>query len=212
MKKNIITGLALLLPLAITFWILHLLYKLGVAPFLHIGTQLIEGLNGRFAIYLPIWVQGIIVILIPIFSLIFILIAITMLGYLTRWYLGQKLVELTEYIFKKMPFVNKLYSAFYKLFETLFSPKKKLFKQTCLVHGFGQSHQALALVIEDIPQGFSAAAKKELIGVFILTAPHPLAGYLAYVPKKDLILLDLSVEDAVRYTVSLGSLVPKKGV
>ncbi|NGX31625.1 MAG: hypothetical protein K940chlam8_01001 [Chlamydiae bacterium] len=208
MKRSIITGIVLILPLAITFWIVQLLYKLCIAPFLHVGIKLLALVDQFYGIYLPLWIQGMVFLLVPAFALVGTLAATTLIGYLTRWYLGEKIVALTNKIFEKMPFFNKIYSAFKELFSTIFSPKKKLFKSVCLIDFPSKKQKTLGLVIDKLPELFSKRTKKDLVGVVILTAPHPLAGYLIYVPKELAHEADISVENAIRYAVSMGLIHP----
>jgi uncharacterized membrane protein len=146
---------------------------------------------------------------IPGTGLIIAFIALTLLGFLTANLVGRKLVELGEGLLSRMPIVRPIYKTMKQIFETLFSKTGSSFRQVALVEFPAPGMWSLVFlsqppsgdVAKRLPQG-------EHVSAFMPCTPNPTTGFFFYVLRKDLIELDIKVEDAMTLLISAGMVQP----
>lgn len=196
-KSYIITGLLIWVPLVITLWVLNLL----------VGTmdQTLQLLPRSFLTesWLGVHVPGLGVILT-------ILIVFTT-GVLAANILGQRLVNLWEGILARIPVVNTVYNSVKQVSDTLFAGKGHAFRKVLLVR---YPHaQAWSLAFQtNVPAEVEARLPQEHVAVFIPTTPSPVNGFYFYVRRDEVIEVEMSVDAAFRYIVSMGVAVPANGI
>lgn len=210
MKKYFITGLAILLPVALTIVIVLFFYNLLTSPFL----DFVEGLLDRFQILQDgFWVfnaHQIKVFISRLLIFVFLFLFTLLLGALTRWYVLNWLLGKGEYVLARIPIVNSLYTTFKDLSHTIFTSDATGFKQVVLLPFPHPESQTLGLVTKEeiIVEG-----GMKRVAVFVPTTPNPTSGYLLLIKPEDLIYLDLQVEEALKYIISCGVvLVPLKKI
>ncbi|MBO4520122.1 MAG: DUF502 domain-containing protein [Alphaproteobacteria bacterium] len=153
--------------------------------------------------YLPFAIPGLGVVVVIIFLIV--------LGAFTTGYLGRLLVRLWERMWEKIPLVSGIYSTFKQLFETVFSQKSNAFSQVVMVEFPRKDAWTVAFVTSDVPYVLSKALKDDdLVSVYVPTTPNPTSGYWSLYHKKDVIPLDISVEDGLKMIVSLGIVSKRK--
>lgn len=146
---------------------------------------------------------------IPGFGIIVLISALIIIGMFTTGFIGNFFVRLGDFIVSKMPLISSIYSLLKQLFETVLSPKSQSFKEAVLVQ-----YPRTGIWIIGFLAGPSAenlqnkVPNKDLLSVFIPTTPNPTSGFLILIPKNDVIKLDMSVEDALKYVVSCGIVAP----
>ena len=129
-------------------------------------------------------------------------------GMLTRMFVGQKMIALGEKIVFVIPLVNKVYRAVQQIRDVLITRKGAVFQKVCLVE-YPRPGMIAVGFITSLEQGaIQKKLGKELQAVFIATTPNPTSGYLVYLPLEDIILIDISVEDAMKIIVSAGAYAP----
>ncbi|MBS0625336.1 MAG: DUF502 domain-containing protein [Verrucomicrobia bacterium] len=208
MKKYFLTGLVILLPIAVTIAIIAFIINLLTKPFMGLVTQLLSHTQ------IPSW--GIItseqmVRSISQAIILFGLFLITLvLGMVARWFLFHALLKGGDKLIYRIPLVNKVYKTTKDIITTLFASKKNSFKQVVMVPFPTGNCYCLGLVTRDAPQTCQKATKTEMVTVFIPTTPNPTTGYLMVCPTSDLILLNMKSEDAIKYIVSCGAIQPGK--
>jgi uncharacterized membrane protein len=146
---------------------------------------------------------------IPGTGLVLAFIALTLLGFLTANLVGRKLVELGEGLLSRMPIVRPIYKTMKQIFETLFSKTGSSFRQVALVEFPAPGMWSLVFlsqppssdVAKRLPQG-------EHVSAFMPCTPNPTTGFFFYVLRKDLIVLDISVENAMTLLISAGMVQP----
>ena len=159
--------------------------------------------------YLPFSVPGV--------GLVFSFLILTILGFLTANFVGRSLLTFGEVFVGRMPLVRNLYNALKQIFETALSQKGKTFTKAVVIEYPRRGLWALAFVatettgevahrIEDKEK--PGDAHKGYISVFLPTTPNPTSGFLLFVPRRDIIMLDMSVEDAAKLVVSAGLVSP----
>ena len=156
--------------------------------------------------YLPFSVPGV--------GLIFSLIALTILGFLTANFVGRSFVSYGEVMVGRMPLVRNIYNALKQIFETVLSQKGQTFTKAAVIEYPRRDLWALAFIATDTMGEVShrLIEKNEnedgFISVFLPTTPNPTSGFLLFVPKRDVIILDMSVEDAAKLVISAGLVTP----
>jgi uncharacterized membrane protein len=146
---------------------------------------------------------------IPGTGLVIAFFALTLLGFLTANLVGRTLVELGEGLLNRMPIVRPVYKTMKQIFETLFSKEGSSFRKVALVEF--PAPRMWSLVFLSQPPNAELAAKlpsDEHISCFLPCTPNPTTGFFFYVPRKDLIELDISVENAMTLLISAGMVQP----
>ena len=192
-RNYFFTGILVTVPILITLyvtWIVITFIDIKVAGLLP------EYLNFREAF--PYQIPGL--------GLIIVIIFVTLIGALTPGLLGRTFLRFGERIVSKMPVVRSIYSAIKQIMETVMSTNSNSFREVVLVQYPRKGLWVIGFVTGSTKGEVkrTLAQHKNLINVFIPTTPNPTSGFLLFVPKKDLIYLDMSVEQAVKMVISGG--------
>ncbi len=147
---------------------------------------------------------------IPGLGLIIVVASITAIGALTAGLLGRWLVGLGESVVNRMPVVRSLYSAVKQLLETVLRNKSDSFRHAVLVEYPRQGLWAVGFVTTATRGELSRRLRGDYVNVFLPTTPNPTSGFLLFVPRGDVIELDMSVEDAVKMVISAGIVTPEE--
>lgn len=208
MKKHFLTGLVLLLPVAVTILVITFLVNFFTKPFLGFTSNLIHywGLfpNGFLVLNQDQVIQYASRILI-LFALFFVTV---LLGVITRWFIIGGLFKFCDKILHQIPLINTVYKTSQDIIKTLFVSDKNSFKQVVMVPFPREGSYALGLIARESPPICSEAAGGDLFSVLIPTTPNPTTGFLLMFKKEDIIELDLKPEDAIKYIVSCGVILP----
>jgi uncharacterized membrane protein len=151
--------------------------------------------------YLPFYVPG--------YGLIIAFIMLTFLGFLTANLVGRTLVEFGEAILNRMPIVRPIYNTMKQIFETLFSKSGSSFRTVALVEFPAPGMWSLVFLSQ--PPNADVAAKMpgtDYVSAFMPCTPNPTTGFFFYVPRKDIIELDVTVEGAMTLLMSAGMVQP----
>ena len=135
-------------------------------------------------------------------------VALTAIGFLTTNLLGRSLLRVGEAIVDRMPVVRGIYSALKQIFETVLAQKSTSFRQVALVEFPKAGSWCVAFVTTEQTGEISRKLDDEMVGLFVPTTPNPTSGYLIYVARKNLVLMDMSVEDAMKLVISGGVIAP----
>lgn len=207
MKKYFITGLVILLPLALTIVIISFVVNLLTAPFI----DAVKPVLGHFKLFqngmLFLSKEQVLQYCSQLFILGLLFLVTIMLGALTRWYVIHYFIRIGEYLLHRIPLINTIYKTCRDIIQTIFTQESRSFKQVALVPFPNPETQSMGFVTrEDITDPKS---NKPLIAVFVPTTPNPTSGYLMMFQKQDVNYLDMSVEEAFRYIISCGVIVSK---
>jgi uncharacterized membrane protein len=195
-RNYFLTGLVVAGPLAVTVWLIW-----SIVNWVDDLVRPLIPPVYRPETYLP-WP-------IPGTGLIIAVIALTTLGFLTANLVGRKLVELGEGLLNRMPIVRPVYKTMKQIFEALFSKGGSSFRQVALVEFPAPGMWSLVFLsqppsadlAEKLPQG-------EHVSAFMPCTPNPTTGFFFYVLRKDLVMLDISVENAMTLLISAGMVQP----
>jgi uncharacterized membrane protein len=194
MKKYLITGLLVWVPLAITVWVLRsivntldqsvLLLPHAWQPSVVVGTKL--------------WGFGTLV------TLGVVLIT----GVITSNLLGQKLVLVWEALLNRIPVVKQIYSSVKQVSDTLLGPGGQAFRKALLVPYPHKDSWTIAFMTGTPSGELSKLLPDEAVSVYVPTTPNPTSGFFLMFAKKDVIELDMSVDEALKFIISMGSVAP----
>ena len=150
--------------------------------------------------YLPVDVPGV--------GLIMLMAALTLIGFLTANFLGRVLVRWGERIVARMPIVSSVYSAVKQIFESVLGSTGTSFNEVVLVEYPRREMWTLGLVIGEAYGEVREKTGQTLYNVYLPTTPNPTSGYLVFLPRAQMIHLDMSVEDCMKMIVSGGIVTP----
>ncbi len=201
MKKTFITGLIILLPLALTLMVVNFVFNFLTAPFLEIVKDLFESLgwiqNG-WGIFSNEQLQNILSKLIILFTLLGVTV---LLGMLAQWVFIHYLIRIGDFILHRIPLINTIYKTSQDVIKTIFSTDKGAFKQVVLIPFPNKETLSLGMVTKD---DLSSMGYPDSLVVFIATTPNPTSGFLVIVKKEEVQYTNIKIEDALKYIISCG--------
>ena len=186
-RNNFIAGIVVLIPIGITLYLTLFLIRIS-------GKIIPKEINPNN--YLPFNIPGV--------EILIALIVITFIGWLSLSFLGRKFFELFNNILKKIPILRTIYSAIGQMTESFTKPDGKQ-KSVVLLEYPRKGTWAVGFATKENEGIIKNKLKEEIINVFVPTTPNPTSGFLLMIPKKDLIFLDVSFEQASKFIVSAGT-------
>ncbi|MET3133487.1 putative membrane protein [Oxalobacteraceae bacterium GrIS 1.11] len=200
MRKYFITGLLILVPLAITAWVLHLVIGTMDQSLLLVPKSWQP--KELFGYTVP--KEGI-----PGLGTILTVLIVFVTGLLTNNLVGNYVVRMWEKVVQRIPIVNSLYSSVKQVSDTLFSSSGNAFRKAVLVPYPHQNSWTIAF-LTGVPGG---DVKNHLVGdyvsVYVPTTPNPTSGFFLMMKRGDVVELDMSVDVALKYIVSMGVVAPE---
>jgi uncharacterized membrane protein len=183
-------GLITLLPLLVTVWLLMTMFNFldGI-----LGTALTMIIGRR----------------IPGLGLVVIILLVFLVGFFATYIIGARLFKFGEELLFRVPIVKSIYSAVKQINDVLFMQKSAdEYRRACIVEYPRKGIWSIGFVTSDAALEIEAKAKEKMINVFVANTPTPATGFLIMVPARDVILLDMKIDDAFKYVVSGGVLKP----
>ncbi|WP_213357987.1 DUF502 domain-containing protein [Chlamydiifrater phoenicopteri] len=202
MRKHFITGLVILLPLAITIAIVGVIVNFLTQPFVGLASSFFEKFSfySQHRAFLRFCLQ-----IILLFGLFFVTV---LLGFLARLMVFKSLLSIYDKILHRIPIIKTVYKAAQQVMTTIFGSQSGSFKQVVMVRFPSEHIRCIGLVSGDAPNPCSLPEDKDdpLVTVFIPTTPNPTSGFLTVFPRSTVTFLDMKIEDAFKYIISCGVL------
>ena len=196
LRSNFLTGLVLITPIILTIYLLW-----GVINF--IDDKVVPWLPNKYnpSTYLGKDIPGLGVMTFLVFT--------TIVGMVTKGFFGRQLIKYWQSLVDRTPVFRSIYNALKQIAETVFTKSDQTFKSACLVEYPRRGIWVVAFV-STITRGEikEKINKDEILTVFVPTTPNPTSGFLLFTPKKDVIILKMSVENAAKLVISAGLVVP----
>ena len=194
MKRYFVTGLLIWIPLGITFLVLNWL----------IGTmdQILDLLPDRYRTeaWLGFHVPG--------FGVVVTLLVVFVTGLAARNIIGQRLVRYSESLLSRIPVVKSIYYSVKQVSDTLLSSSGQAFRKALLVQYPREGSWTIAF-LTGVPGGdVTTHLQGDFVSVYVPTTPNPTSGFFLMVPRADTVELDMSVDDALKYIISMGVVAP----
>ena len=186
-RNNFIAGIVVLIPIGITLYLTLFLIRIS-------GRIIPKEINPNN--YLPFNIPGV--------EILIALIIITFIGWISLSFLGRKFFEIFNNILKRIPILRTIYSAIGQMTETFTKSDNKQ-KSVVLLEYPRKGIWAVGFATKENEGIIKNKIREEIINVFVPTTPNPTSGFLLMVPKKDLIYLDVSFEQASKFIVSAGT-------
>lgn len=208
MKKFFITGLVILLPVALTLAIVIFIFNLLTVPFLGMVKTVFERydlFSHGFLFFDADQLQTFVAQLLILACLFFITVV---LGLIARWFFFRSLLKVAEYLVNHIPFVSTIYNTCQDVIKTIFTSKNKSFKQVVLVRFPNPHSYSIGLITREEIPCLQGTTHHDSVAVFVPTTPNPTSGFLVMYKQTDLIYLNMKVEDAFKYIISCGLLSP----
>jgi uncharacterized membrane protein len=197
MKKYIITGLLIWIPLVITIWVLKLI---------------VESLD-QVLLLLPreFQTENWLGLHVPGMGVVMTLVIVFITGLFATNLLGARLVQIWHDVMHRIPVVNSIYSSVKQISDTLFSSTGQAFRKTLLVQWPREGMWTIAFLTGTPGGDVARHLSGDFLSVYVPTTPNPTGGYFVMVARKDVIELDMSVDAALKYIISMGVAPPGVG-
>ena len=147
---------------------------------------------------------------IPGIGLLFVFILLTFIGFLTAGLIGRFIIKLGERIISRLPIIRSVYGALKQIFESVLASSSKSFREVVLIEYPRKGVWAIGFITGDTKGEVQNATKENMVNVFLPTTPNPTSGFLLFVPRKDVIILDMNVEEGIKMVISGGIVTPKQ--
>ncbi|TDT77829.1 putative membrane protein [Litoreibacter halocynthiae] len=199
MRGNFLAGLVVIAPIGLTMWLTW-----SVVGWIDSWVLPFVPYHYRPEQYIGINLRGV--------GVVFFLLFTMVIGWMGKGILGRSLLRFGENLVDRMPVVRSIYNGLKQIAETVFSQRETSFEKACLVEYPRRGIWAIAFISTsakgEVARGIGAEGG--LMSVFLPTTPNPTSGFLLFVPKSDIIELDMTVEDAAKLVISAGLVYPNK--
>ena len=193
LKKNLLTGLLVTLPAALTYIVLAFVVN-GADE---ISTQLVRQVVGFREFHVP--GLGLAVIILFIF----------LVGLFASNFIGNRIIAAWDFLLNKIPFVRGIYVNSKSVVDAISQSDEPLFKKLALVDFPGEGARAVGIVCCNTQGEIARHIGNDLVNVFILSTPNITSGYLLFVPKDQVTLLNMSIDEGLAMVISLGMINPQ---
>lgn len=190
-KRYFITGLLVWIPLVITVWVITLLIRTldsFVPAFL--SSQSLFGLR------------------IPGFQVVLVLVVVLVTGLFAANFIGRAFVERWENLLGRIPLVRTIYNSVKQVSDTVLASNGEAFREAVLVQYPRQGAWTIAFLTGTPSGEVAARLPGEYVSIYVPTTPNPTSGFFLMMPRKDVQVLDMSVDTALKYIVSMGVVAP----
>ena len=194
-RRCFITGILVTAPVGITFYVAWLFVSFvdaKVTPFIP------QSYNPSS--YLPFDLPGV--------GLVVLLVFLVLVGWIAAGVGGRYLVHLGERILRRMPVIRNIYGAVKQIFETVFTSQSQAFREVVLFEYPRRGCWALGFITGKTKGEVQNVTSDEVVNVFLPTTPNPTSGYLLFLPVKELIPLNMTVEEGIKMIISGGIITP----
>ena len=198
-KKNIIAGLLVTVPVSLTYIVLKFVITridALVVPVVSkiIGEKAMESFNGYF---------------VPGMGFLILIFFIFFIGLLTTNFFGKKLFNFGELVLRKIPIVRVIYITIKKVVDTVSQSNESTFEKMALITYPRAPLKTLGIIVCDTPDSVSKNIEEPSVNVFVPTSPNPTTGFVIAVPIKDVDFLKMTVEEGLKMVISFGVVAPK---
>ncbi|MDA7963816.1 DUF502 domain-containing protein [Ruegeria sp.] len=199
LRASFLTGIVVIAPVWLTVWLIWSVVGWIDSAVLPLIPQKFQPSE-----YVGINLRGVGVVIFLIFTV--------MVGWVAKGILGRSLIHFAESVVDRMPVVRSVYSGIKQISETVFAQTERSFEKACLIQYPRRGIWAIGFVSTTARGEVSQRAETggELLSIFVPTTPNPTSGFLLFFPAEDVILLDMSIEDAAKLVISAGLVYPNE--
>ena len=209
LRASFLTGLVVIAPVGLTIWLIWSVvgwidgFVLPLVPSAYHPDRLLQDLLGLDP-DVQVNIRGLGVVIFLIFTIL--------VGWIAKGFIGRSLIRFAESLVERTPVVRTIYSGIKQISETIFAQSERSFEKACLIEYPRRGIWALGFISTDARGEITArtgeSPEEPMVSVFLPTTPNPTSGFLLFFPKKDVIELDMTVEDAAKLVISAGLVYP----
>jgi uncharacterized membrane protein len=195
LRAYLIAGLLVTGPIALTFYLAWLFISA------------VDGWVARLipdaylpSTYLPFPIPGL--------GLVVVVVGLILIGALTAGYVGRLFLRLSDRLLTRMPFVRGIYGATKQIFETVLAKQSNTFREVVLVEFPRKEVWTIAFITGKTEGELAELAGDDAVTIYVPTTPNPTSGYLVFVKRRDVVLLSMTVEEAIKFIISGGIVSP----
>ena len=201
-QANFWAGLAIVLPavisLAVLRWLFGTVANITDTLLVFLPARLTHHNEGNGAMY---WYWSAV-------ALVLAVVLIGTVGMLARYYFGLRIIEWVDAALRRIPLLNKIYSATKQVNDAFSSTNKTAFRTVVLVEFPHAGVYSIGFITSDQQEEVQAKTGQKVVCVFVPATPNPTSGFLLMVPEEKAIKLEMSVAEAIKYVISLGAILP----
>lgn len=196
LRAYFFAGILITAPISITFYIAWQFINF-------VDRNVVALLPDRYnpATYLPISIPGL--------GLIMVVVGLTLVGMLTAGFIGRVLTKTSETLLQRMPVISGIYSAVKQILETIFSQKGQAFREVVLIEYPRRGIWTLGFITGTAQGEVGERFDEEMVNVFVPTTPNPTSGFLLFLPRRSVVVLDMAVDDGLKMVISTGIVMPQ---
>ncbi|KIN72359.1 DUF502 domain-containing protein [Sulfitobacter guttiformis] len=207
LRGNFLTGLVVIAPVGLTIWLIWSVvgwidgFVLPLVPIRYHPDRLIQDLLGLDPL-VQINVRGIGVVIFLFFTVF--------VGFMAKGIIGRSFIRFAESLVERTPVVRSIYSGIKQISETIFAQNESSFETACLIEYPRKGIWAIGFISTEAKGEIAAKTDGagDMMSVFLPTTPNPTSGFLLFVPKRDVIELNMTVEDSAKLVISAGLVYP----
>jgi uncharacterized membrane protein len=207
LRASFLTGLVVIAPVGLTIWLIWSVvgwidgFVLPLVPAAYHPDRMLQDYFGMDP-SIQINVRGLGVIIFLMFTIL--------IGWIAKGFIGRSLIRFAESLVERTPVVRTIYSGIKQISETIFAQSDRSFETACLIEYPRKGVWALGFISTDAKGEVAQKADPTgpMVSVFLPTTPNPTSGFLLFFPKRDVIELDMTVEDAAKLVISAGLVYP----
>lgn len=202
-RGSFLTGLVVLLPAVITLavikWLVGTISSLTDLLLFFLPPKWTHQYSGSGPMF---WYWSLAALLLAV-------VLVTLVGVLTRYYIGKQMIAWLDAAMLRVPLLNKIYGTIKQVNEAFSTGSKTSFKTVVLVEFPREGSYSVGFITSEQNQALDQKVGRKLVNVFIPTTPNPTSGFLILVPEDKVTKLDMSVAEGIKYVISLGSISPE---
>jgi uncharacterized membrane protein len=201
LRSSFFAGLVVIAPIGVTIWLIWTLtgwidsWVLPLIPAAYNPALLINEYTG-----IEVNIRGLGVVTFLLFTIL--------VGWVAKGLIGRSLILWAESLVLSIPLIRSLYSGLKQIVETVLSQGEQNFDKAALIEYPRKGIWAICFISSNAKGEVQASTSEDVVAVFMPTTPNPTSGFLLFIPRKDLIVLDMSVEDAAKLIISAGLVYP----
>ncbi|WP_170325108.1 DUF502 domain-containing protein [Ruegeria arenilitoris] len=199
LRASFLTGIVVIAPVWLTIWLIWSVVGWVDSAVLPLIPQQFQPEE-----YVGVNLRGVGVVIFLIFTVL--------VGWIAKGILGRSLIHFAESLVDRMPVVRSVYSGIKQISETVFAQTERSFEKACLIQYPRRGIWAIGFVSTTAKGEVSDRAETggDLLSIFVPTTPNPTSGFLLFFPEEDVILLDMSIEEAAKLVISAGLVYPNE--
>jgi uncharacterized membrane protein len=198
LRKHFISGVLVSTPIIVTIYLVWWIITTIDTKVKHILPREMQLSN-----YLPFEIPGV--------GIVVVFMGLTLIGALAKGFFGKYLLKIGEDIFSRMPVVRGIYGATKQISQAIFEQSSTSFKEVGMIEYPRKGLWSLCFITGATKGEVQKRTDNDVVNVFVPTTPNPTSGFLLFIPRKEIIIMDMTVEEGIKMVVSAGIVTPKHG-